>query len=494
MTFAEHDGAKSGVGTSDSSGSGKRDDGYSSRGKDVGLEEDEDDDSDGGGKEGRDDLHSSDKPRGRYSFSPEDVRFATSRECYVAMRAVLIECETVLCSVGGFGSEGGFDVSGDSNGDSPDGGLAEIIATIAVGLREFFAPMSTAAVRPTNRQGKGVSGTLDPGFAGAAGVTGAAKDLAPTGAVTEQGPKGKKGGDGDGTRGRHVQPLMSVDLFPEQVKLLLMRVLERVYLVGRAAALTASAVLAKPSSATLATSTTMMMTGTSVPSSSPSSPPSPSSTSPPPLPLTTRRRQQPHHQRRAVEIAEKPGDEAGGRPTKRGKAGTTGGGCGDDGGIARAAGEPGFATTGPRLSQSARSAPSPSLFKGDDQAEHNVFLDRRTADVPATRSGRTAVLTGGTWEASEDAEGPMSRLLATVLPVAGFASGDCLQLMSAARAWAEALRAKNRRTGDDPCRKRVSFGMWLAGAREGGERCAYRSIYYDFSRRRSTMRYKVRRC
>ena len=59
-------------------------------------------------------------------------------------------------------------------------------------------------------------------------------------------------------------------------------------------------------------------------------------------------------------------------------------------------------------------------------------------------------------------------VLAVVLPVVALASGDCLQVMAAARRWTEGLRAKARRAGDDPCRKRVSLG-----AREGDERCFY---------------------
>ena len=80
----------------------------------------------------------------RYSIRPQEVKFASSRECLSAMRTALMECETVLLS------SGEFDAGPDDGGNCTGSELADILATVAPGLREFFALATMKTLTPTS--------------------------------------------------------------------------------------------------------------------------------------------------------------------------------------------------------------------------------------------------------------------------------------------------------------------------------------------------------
>lgn len=401
---------------------------------------------DGGGDRGidlQDTAHTSGKGGGRqsrYSLCPEKVKFSSSRECFVALRTALVECEAALSSVGGVDVGGG-------GGASSTGNLADVLATVALCLREFFAPGSTStrvrmAACTTKRQaakhrGKEADSSGPPGSPSAS-----------VGAPAERTREGKKGDSttsGDVTG--DVSPLAALGVFPDTVKLLLMRVLERVCLVGKGVLASASATLAKPSSTATATVVAVR-----------AAPPTPPPLSPPPSsPLPKRRRQQ---HAAAVENG-KPGDQAGGAPC------STPSKCGATNSTQRSGGS---RTAKDRDSGSGRRPPqsrsvsssSSRQGKGTPQGDGRAGSDAApTAHSEVSRFGQESGMT-------KAPEGALDAVLAPVLPAVALASGDCLRLMLAARAWAEALRLKSRRggDGDDPCRKRVRFlyeRSWLGG-------------------------------
>lgn len=464
---------ESDVGERDSRGGGNCDSGYRKRDRGVDLDEgeggrfDEEERYGGlsGGGGGR---------RGRCSSRPEDVRFATSRECYMAMRMSLMEFETALSTTGGLVAGGVFDADG-SNGT--DGDLADTVATVASSLRELFTSMvattteTTTTAQRTKKKGKETAGALGPGAAPAPD-----EDPASTTAPTKKRGESGEGGGAESTEGK-ILPPAAVDVFPEHMKLLLMRVLERVYLVGRAAAMAAAAALAKPSSTFIAAIVASPQTSSLSPSPSPPPPPP---LAPPPPPRLSKR----HRQQRAAEAAGKPGDRAGGVPTKPAKGGKTASagrrersGCG-----AKAVGEErvsaaatAVASTGSRplqsksASRSSRSPPASNLPRksaSEGQLRGGGCLDGGAVDASAVRFIRTA----GSGSAVPEGSQRRVAVLSVVLPVVALASGDCLQVMAAARRWTEGLRARARRAGDDPCRKRVSYETWEGDEKKIGHR------------------------
>ncbi|CBN77360.1 expressed unknown protein [Ectocarpus siliculosus] len=305
---------------------------------------------------GLSDLRARDGRQSRYSLCPEKVKFASSRECFAAMRTALVECETSLSSVGGVDVGGG-------GGASSTGNLADVLATVAFCLREFFTPGSTST------------------------------------------------------------------------RLLLMRVLERVFLVGKGALASASATLAKPSSTATATVVAVR-----------AAPPAPPPLSPPPSsPLPKRRRQQ----HAATVENGKPGDQAGGAPCR------TPAKCGGTNSTERSGGsraaKDGDSGSGRRPPQS-RSVSSSSGRQGKGASQGNGRAGSDAAAAAHSELSRLGQESGMT----KAPEGALDAVLAPVLPAVALASGDCLRLMLAARTWAEALRLKSRRGGDDPCRKRAS--------------------------------------
>lgn len=454
---------ESDCGARDSGGGGDHNSRYGKRGRGVDLDEGKGGEFgdveqysglSGGGGRGR---------QGRCSSRAEDVRFATSRECYMAMRMAFLEFETALSMTGGLVAGDAYDADGSNR---IDGDLADTIATVASGLLELFIPMvttTTAAATTTTtttvqstEKGKEVVGALAP-------VSAPTPDRDPASITATTKKRGDIRQDG-GTEGIGGKPLpfAAIDVFPEHMKLLLMRVLERVYLVGKAAAMTAVAALAKPSSAFIATVVASPRTSSLSPS-----PPPPPPLAPPSPPLAKR-----HRQQRAAEAAGKPGDRAGGVPTKSAERGTTAsagrselGGRGTKaagGGRASAAGASATVAVGagcrPSRSKLASQSSSPSKLRckieREGQLQEGDCLDGGAVDACAVRFIRTA----GSGSAVSAGSQEGVAVLLVVLPVVAFASGDCLQVMAAARRWTEGLRAKSRKAGDDPCRKRVSFG------------------------------------
>ena len=446
------------VGARDS-GDEHRDSGYGKMGRGVGFDEGESfkfgDEQQyrslSGGGGGR---------QGRCSSQPEDVRFATSRECYVAMHMTLMEFETALSMTGGLAPRSAFDADG-SNGAGSE--LADAVATVASGLREVFTPLvttwtTTTTGQPANTEQE-TAGALAPGTAPALG-----EDLASTTAPTKNHGEKEKGCGTEGSKKKPLPPT-AIDVFPEHIKLLLMRVLDRVYLVGRTAAMAAAAALAKPSSTYIATIVAPPQTLSLPP---PPPPPPPPPTSPPP-PLSTQ-----YGQQRAVETAGKPGDRAGGVPAKPGKCGNTvSARCGErnrrgakvaiEGHVsATATASVGAASHSPRLTSSSRSSRSLSPLclplknesKGQDGPRGGVCIDGGPAGPSVVRFIRMA----GPGSAVPGGSQGRVAVLSVVLPVVALASGDSLEIMAAARRWTEGLRAKARRSGHDPCRKRVRSG------------------------------------
>lgn len=435
--------------------------------------EDEKRDS-GGEAEGGNAPRGSGGHRGRYSFRPEEVKLATSRECYAAVRSALLEIETGLSSAAGVGSGGAGSGDGSSVGcgSSSEAHLAEVIEAAAAGLREFFAPaaMPPVPVRATQRKGKGdasnspASSSAPP--AAAAAVSAGRKPIAAGSAKRppQGGGKRKKSSDGghapagSSSSSKTTPPPAAIDLFPEHAKLLLMRVLERVFLVGRTAAVTASAALSKPLPP--ATVACLPAPKTTCPSE-PLSGPLRSSPIPPP---SKRCRQQ---QQRATENAGRPGDQAGGEPCCV-KRGITVSSDGDDGGVGSGPrkSSASAATTPSRSSQKSRV--STSKIDGEEirgsGSKRGVAPGGSGSCTP--ECSRVVVECGGSpgeWSTVGSEEGD---LLTSVLPAVVVASGDFLHLIASSRAWAEAQRAKTRRAADDPCRKRVSGGNF--GAVGGG--------------------------
>lgn len=424
----------------------------------------------GGEAEGGNAPRGSGELRGRYSFRPEEVKLATSRECYAAMRSALLEIETGLSSAAGVGSggAGGGDGSSVGCGSSSEDHLAEVVEAAAAGLREVFAPaaMPPVPVRATQRKGKGDSeyspGSSSAPPAAAAAVSAVRKPIAAGSA--ERPPQGdgkrKKSSDGghapagsSSNTTKTAPPPAAIDLFPEHAKLLLMRVLERVFLVGRTAAVTASAALSKP----LPPAMMACLPAPKTPCpSEPLSGPLRSSPTPPP---SNRSRQQ---QQRATKNAGRPGDQAGGEPCCV-KRGITASSDGDDGVVG----------SGPRKS-SASAATTPSQTKSrastskvDGEKVRGSASKRGVAPggggACTPECSRVVVESGGSpgeWSTVGSEEGD---LLTSVLPAVVVASGDFLHLIAASRAWAEAQRAKTRRAADDPCRKRVSGDTFGAG-------------------------------
>ncbi|CAM9282774.1 unnamed protein product [Ectocarpus fasciculatus] len=377
--------------------------------------------------EGPSNLLAHDGRQSRYSLCPEKVKFSSSRECFAAMRTALGECETALSSVGGVDVGGG-------GGASSMGNLADVLATVAFCLREFFAPGSTSTrVRmgacTTKRQaakkrGKEADSNAPPG--------------SPSASVPAlaQRTRGGKNGDSEtsGDVAGDVSPLAALGVFPDTVKLLLMRVLERVFLVGKGVLASASVTLAKPSSTAIAT----VVAVRAAPSPPPLSPP-------PSSPLPKRRRQQ---HAAAVEKG-KPGDQAGGAPCR------TPAKWGGTNSTARGAGlratKDGDSGSGRRPPQS-RSVSSRSGRQGKGAAQGD---GRAGSDAAPASHSEVSRFGQESWM-TKAPEGALDAVLAPVLPAVALASGDCLRLILAARTWAEALRLKSRRGGDDPCRKRAS--------------------------------------
>ncbi|CAM9718887.1 unnamed protein product, partial [Hapterophycus canaliculatus] len=358
-------------------------------------------------------------PQSRYSSRPEEVKFASSRECLAAMRTALIECETVLSSIGG------SDVACGDVGTCVGSALADVLATVAPGLREFFAP-AVITLKPTLTAHAAKSKAEESSRASVSAATPAIGPASPPARAANSGKHEKTGGKNASDAVGAAPPLAALDVFPDTVKLLLMRVLERAYLVGKGATMTASVVLAKPSSTAVASVEGVRSTSLSSPSS-----PTPSLCPSPPLPSRRRR-----PQREVAANASRPGDQAGGAPvkapSKRNKAAATAVGSGS------------------RRSQS-KSQSSTSLRQRKGTLQGGRDLD---ADVAwAAERGKQCASSPGVGVAKE-AEEAVSSLLAPVLPAVALASGDCLRLMLEARTWAEALRLSTRRAGDDLCRKR----------------------------------------
>lgn len=383
----------------------------------------------------------SDGPQSRYSFLPEEVKFASSRECFVAMRTALVECETALSS-----ASTGFDVRGGGGGRSgTDGDLADVVATVSLGLREFFAPAvvpapQTAKRTATKRKEREVAADPDPEPAPVAAAV--ARPLT-TSTPAEQSGEHKKGGSKTkGTTGG-ASPLAALDVFPDTVKLLLMRVLERLYLVGRGLTLTASSVLAKPSSMAIAT----VAKAQAAPS--PTVPPPPPLPSSGPSPRPSKRRRQ----QRTQANAGKPGDQAGGAParaaTKHRETSAAERRRGDGGSAAVSAIPSANGSASHHLRSKSASSSSARRRKGSLQGDLGNGADASSGISELSKSG-SAVQT------PKIRVGPVNPLLAPLLSVAALASGDGLHLMLAARIWAEALRSRTQSGGDDPCRKRVS--------------------------------------
>lgn len=395
-------------------------DGYGNSDDDVGLPERE-----------------SDAPQSRYSFRPEDVKFASARECFVAMRAALVECEAALSS-----ASSGLDVRGGGGRSTTDGDLADVVATVSFGLREFFAPAVVTAAQTTKRTAtrrKQKEAAADS-VPVAATVAGPLSTSAPAVQVGEHNSGGCKT---TGTAGG-ASPLAALDVFPDTTKLLLMRVLERLYLVSRGLTLTASSALAKTSSVIIAT---VGKAQAASPAQTPAPPPL-SSSSPSPLP-SKRRRQQ-----RAAANAGKPGDQAGGAPaktpTKECEASAAERRRGDGGPVAVRAILAANRPSPHFLRSRSVSSSSARQVKGSLQGDLDNGAD-------ASSSGASELSTpGSATRVPVIPHGPVNPLLAPLLPAAALASGDGLHLMLAARIWAEALRSRTPRGGDDPCRKRVS--------------------------------------
>lgn len=402
---------------------------------------------------------------GWYSFRPKHVQFASSRECYAALHTALIEFETALIVSAGYLDTGG--------GSAANCHLAEVLTSVAYGLREFFAaPMTTPTARDIGHEREEIaSNPVDD----SSSPTPAATSVGPASNVAPVATDSKRKTNSDSRTSTDAQfftHVAAVHLFPENIKLLLMRVLERVYLVGKAVALTASTVLAKPPPPTV-----VSMTPPPLPTLLKSRPPSPSPPPPSPLPQSKRHRQR----RSADQNVGKLGDRAGGLPVKRRETGTDNAGGGGGGrnrsAIKGASSSAGTTTTVPYYSSDAPrsplflrsgSAPSSPPLPSKSSSKRQMLQEKascRGGDGAAaariiqnSRSKRIAELAATTTAAVTDEwDGAETRLLAAVLPAVVSSSGDCLQLMLAARDWAEALRLSSRGTGGGPCRKRVSF-------------------------------------
>ncbi|CAM9253665.1 unnamed protein product [Scytosiphon promiscuus] len=390
----------------------------SGRNSDIGLPGEAKDD----GEEGSTELYPFDGSQSRYSSRPEEVKFASSRECLAAMRTALAECETVLSSAGG------PDVAGRDGGASIDSMLADVLPAVAPGLREFFSPaVILLTPAPTARAGK--SNTMEASRGSATGATAANGAASPPARAGHRGGLEKGHGKNATITPGGASPLAKLDVFPDTVKLLLMRVLERVYLVGKGATVTASAILAKPSTTAVAT-----VAGVSSASPlTPTLPPTPASCPSPPVPSKRRR-----PQREAAANASRPGDQAGGAPIKPPAKGRTA-----------------TATAGGSRSRRSQSKPQPSTSscqrKGTPGGGGGV-----TTDIALNAHSEQGTSRSGVVVAKEAEEEPSNPLLAAVLPAVALASGDCLRLMLEAKMWAEALRSNTRRARDDPCRKRAS--------------------------------------
>lgn len=282
-----------------------------------------------------------------------------------------------------------------------------------------------------------------------------------------------------------------VTSLPEAVKLRLMQTLERFYLTGRAVSLVASAALTTPPPPTA-----VQWTGKRSPElkhdaevESPTAPdadhvpipssPTPATSAPPP---SKRRR----HDTREESVV-KPADQAAGtgRPTRaartRSLSRRVSGGCC----------APVLAATGavaveeerkdsaehpevPRIPPTTRSEIlCEKVNNGDNKASVGVVIshDVKSLGCKGLENGDSAAdhivqllarvglgEAGGWLEEGGSMAEATRRLLEAVLPAAVMASSKCLELMSLVRAWAEAERAQDRRTGDDPCRKKV---IWL---------------------------------
>lgn len=399
---------------------------------------------------------SDEEPQSRYSFRPEEVKFASSRECFVAMRAALRECETALSSAGGPAASGGFDVRGGGR-SCTDGDLTDVLATISFGLREFFAPAVVTAERSTKRVAtKRKETEAAPDFAPAAPAAAAVAGPLSTPALAEQ--PGEYREKNNGTAGGASLVLAALDMFPDTVKLLLMRVLERLYLVGRGVTLTASAVLAKPSSTAIASAGKAKAASSSPP---PPLLPPPLPSSGPSPPPSKRCRQQ-----RATANAGKPGGQAGGAPAKvpakrRETSATERGGRG-----ACSAAAPAIP---PALGSASRSTRSKSTSSSSARQCKRAVQDDLDNRADASANGFSGLSTSGPEVRSpKTPESPVNPLLAPLLPAAALASGDGLHLMLAAKIWAEALRSRTQRGGDDPCRKRVSWLSYCTASASAG--------------------------
>lgn len=375
----------------------------------------------------------------RYSSRPDEVRFETSRECYAAMHAVLVEIETALVSVGSLGGGSDSNAVTTSSGDDVD--LAGIIAIVSEGLREFFESIPEATTVSSRlsaeKKRRNVAETTVHCPESSTRTAAAAATASPERGRNQRQRRGggSSGSTADAGKSKKKRRPAPVDLFPEHMKLLLMRVLERVYLVGRACAVTAASALAKSPRSACVETTKMEET-----ISSPSPLPSPHLPPPPPPPSSSKRRRQP----RAVENAGKPGDQAGGGPAKRGGKASgdgSGGGCG------------GYVST---VRESATYLNNSST--ATDDGFHSPLSERsrgnedRVGDITNTRETRSKVTVASTNEVHDGRDS--AQLLATILPALAMASGDSLKLMVVARAWAEARRNR-KRAGEDPCRKRV---------------------------------------
>lgn len=376
----------------------------------------------------------------RYSTCTDEVRFETSRECYAAMHAMLVEIETALVAAGSIG--GGSDSNTVTTSSGGDVDLAGIIATVSEALREFFESVpeaATASARLSTGEKTTVAETTDHCPESSTRTIAAVATASPERGHNQRQRRG--GGSSGSTAGaeksKKKRRPVPVDFFPEHMKLLLMRVLERVYLVGRGCAVTAASALAKsPRSACVEMAKAKEAT------SSPSTLHSPYLPPPPPPPSSSKRRRQ----SRAIENAGKPGDQAGGGPAKRGGKASgdgSGGGCG------------GHLSTGRESAIYLNNSSTPT-----DDGFHSPLSERgrghdeRGGDITNARETRSKVTVASTNKV-HDARDSAQLLLATILPTLAMASGDSLQLMVVSRAWAEARRNR-KRAGEDTCRKRVN--------------------------------------
>lgn len=445
-----------------------------------------------------------DSDSGTYNSQPEAVIIATPRECYAALTRVLAEHEAALMSsLGSFGGSGagrgavGFLLGGGAFSPMGVGAeVGEVLAVVAGGLRQFFVTSTTGVSATTTAvrvRNKGETGTTADSEGGDVAAEVSNLDAASTRREADELSTNVNTKDktlaaaASSTRG---QSVAVVSILPETMKLRLMQLLERVYLTGRAVSLIAYGALMKPPpTAVLRTDdrppetrvkpeafpcpVSCVLSPSTLSCAPPPATPSPVVVSVPP----SSKRRRPNQE----DSITKPGDQAAGvgRPAKlqvvarkvstRYSARNSNREC-----SVRGVASPALATTEfyavPVLPSAKSEARGDEAEKSESKA--GVQVPGRVIEVEGKLSGGggeaksmltsvAGLLAHGKREEARREEGEREmpeaarRLLEVVSPAAVAASGHCLELMSAARGWAEAERAQTRRAGDDPCRKKV---------------------------------------